>query len=321
MSIDRKVSRLKLAVVQAAPVFLDTPATTDKALGLLRQAASAGAELIVFPEVFLSGYPIWARAPGVSSSDELLRIGQIAYLKSAVATDGPELNAIGKEASERGVFVYIGVVERSGSGGSVYASLVAIHPDHGVVNVHRKLKPTFHERLVWSDGDGHGLKVQSWREFTVGGLNCYENWQPLARQALYQQGEQLHIATWPGDLDVTQHITRFIAMEGRIYVASASGLLRVSDIPERFPLRKYVVEGRDLINDGGSMIVAPGGDVIAGPVTGEETILYADLSLDEVLGSHLKLDPAGHYSRASILSLTHNKDRLDRGEAWERNGF
>jgi nitrilase len=106
---------LKLAVVQAAPVFLDSQATTDKALGLLRQAASAGAELIVFPEVFLSGYPIWARAAGVSSSDELLRIGQIAYLKSAVTTDGPELNAIWKEASDRGVFVYIGIVERSGS--------------------------------------------------------------------------------------------------------------------------------------------------------------------------------------------------------------
>jgi nitrilase len=304
---------LKLAVVQAAPVFLDTQATTDKALSLLRQAASAGADLVVFPEVFLSGYPIWARAPGVSSNDELLRIGQIAYLKSAVATDGPELNAIWKEASDRGVFVYIGVVERSGSGGSVYASLVAVHPDLGVVNVHRKLKPTFHERLVWSDGDGHGLQVQSWRNFTIGGLNCYENWQPLARQALYQQGEHLHLATWPGDLDVTEHITKFIAMEGRIYVASASGLLRASDIPKSFPLRKFVVEGRDLINDGGSMIVAPGGRTIAGPVTGEETILYADLSLNEVLGSHLKLDPAGHYSRGDILSLKHNKERPDRG--------
>lgn len=304
---------MKIAVVQAAPVFLDASATTDKALGILREAASAGAELIIFPEVFLSGYPIWARTAGVASNDELLRLGQVAYLKSAVDIDGPELSALAQEASEKGVFVYIGVVERSTSGGSVYASLVAVHPDHGIVNVHRKLKPTFHERLVWADGDGHGLQVQSWREFKIGGLNCYENWQPLARQALYQQGEQLHIATWPGDLSVTEHITKFIAMEGRVYVASASGLLRVSDIPERFPLRKYVVEGRDVINDGGSMIVAPGGLVIAGPVTGQETILYADLSLDEVLGSRLKLDPSGHYSRGDILSLKHNKERLDKG--------
>ncbi len=279
----------------------------------MRTAASAGAELVIFPEVFLSGYPIWARAAGVTSNDELMRIGQIAYLKSAVTTDGPELTAIAKEASRLGVFVYIGVVEQSGSLGSVYASLVAIHPDQGVVNVHRKLKPTFHERLVWSDGDGHGLQVQSWRDFRIGGLNCYENWQPLARQALYEQGEQLHIATWPGDLSVTEYISRFIAMEGRIYVASVSGLLRASDIPERFPLRKYVVEGRDLINDGGSMIVAPGGKIIEGPVIGEEVILYADISLDEVLGAHLKLDPAGHYLRGSVLSLKHDRVRPDRG--------
>ncbi|WP_062365154.1 carbon-nitrogen hydrolase family protein [Variovorax paradoxus] len=303
---------MKIAVIQAAPVFLDSSATTDKALGLIREAAASGAELLAFPEVFLSGYPIWARHPSVSTNDELMRVGQVAYLKSAVTTDGPELAAIAREASDRGVFVYIGVVERSGSGGSVYASLVAIHPDHGIVNVHRKLKPTFHERLVWADGDGHGLQVQSWRDFKIGGLNCYENWLPLARQALYQQGEQLHIATWPGDLNVTENITQFIAMEGRIYAASVSGLLRASDIPTNFPLRKLVAEGRDLINDGGSMIVAPGGKIIAGPLVGEEVILYADLSLDDVLGAHLKLDPAGHYSRGSVLSLQHNRDRPDR---------
>lgn len=304
---------MKLAVVQAAPVFLDASATTDKAVGLLRVAANAGAETVVFPEVFISGYPIWLRAPGVSSNDELLRIGQIEYVKSAVTTDGPELAALCKSATELGVFVYIGIVERSGSQGSVYASLVAIHPDHGIVSVHRKLKPTFHERLLWADGDGHGLVVHDWKGIKVGGLSCYENWQPLARQALYQQGEQLHIATWPGDLDVTRHITQFIAMEGRIHVASVSGLLRVSDIPKRFPLRKHVVEGRDVINDGGSTIAAPGGEIVAGPVTNEEIILYSEISLDAIIGAHLKLDPAGHYSRADVLRLEHNRNRLDLG--------
>ena len=302
---------MKIAAVQAAPVFLDPQATTDKLLGLLREAASNGAELVAFPEVFLSGYPIWLRAPVVSSSDELLKIGQVEYLKSAVTTDGPEIEAICKEARALGVHVYTGIVERSGSMGSVYASLVAIDPDKGVVNVHRKLKPTFHERLLWADGDGHGLQVQNVNGFKVGGLNCYENWQPLARQALYEQGEQLHIATWPGDLDVTDNITQFIAMEGRIYVASVSGLLRASDIPDSFPLKKYVAEGRDVINDGGSMIAAPGGELIVPPVLGEEVTLYADLSMDAVIGAHMKLDPAGHYSRRDILSLRRNSDRLD----------
>ncbi len=303
---------MKLAAVQAAPVFLDPAATTKKALALLNEAASAGAEMVVFPEVFLSGYPVWLRAPDVAHNDALLKIGHVAYLKSAVSTDGPEVTAIMDEARRLGVFVYIGIVERTGSGGSVYASLVAIHPEKGIVSVHRKLKPTFHERLIWADGDGHGLKVHDWKGLKVGGLNCYENWQPLARQALYDQGEQLHIATWPGDLDVTENITQFIALEGRMYCVSVSGLLRVQDIPDSFPLREQVVKGRDVINDGGSMIAGPDGALIAGPVLGEEQILYADISLEAILGARLKLDPAGHYSRRDVLSLDHNTRRLDR---------
>ncbi len=302
---------MKIAVVQAAPVFLDPDASTDKLIERLREAARNGASLVAFPEVFLSGYPVWLRARDVAHNDELLKIGHIEYLNSAVSTDGPQVAAIAKEAKALGVAVYFGIVEKSGSGGSVYASLVTIHPDQGVVNVHRKLKPTFHERLIWADGDGHGLNVLPWNGVRVGGLNCYENWQPLARQALYEQGEQLHIATWPGDLDVTQHITQFIAMEGRIYVASASGLLRSSDIPKTFPLHKYITNCRDVINDGGSMIAAPDGSLIAGPVVGEEVTLYADIDTDKVIASHLKLDPAGHYSRRDVLSLVHNKMRLD----------
>ncbi|WP_171210230.1 MULTISPECIES: carbon-nitrogen hydrolase family protein [unclassified Ruegeria] len=302
---------MKIAAVQAAPVFLDPQASTDKLISLLRAAAAQGAELVVFPEVFLSGYPVWLRAPEVAHNDELLRIGHLAYLKSAITTDGPEIAAICAEATALGVAVMTGIVERAGSGGSVYATLVTILPDKGVVNAHRKLKPTFHERLLWADGDGHGLAVQEWKGVRIGGLNCYENWQPLARQALYQQGEQLHIATWPGDLDVTDHITQFIAMEGRVYVVSVSGLLRSADIPESFPLRKYVTEGRDLINDGGSMIAAPGGALLAGPAVGEEVTLFAEIDLDAVTSARLKLDPAGHYSRRDILSLSHNRQRLD----------
>ncbi|MEM7446591.1 MAG: nitrilase-related carbon-nitrogen hydrolase, partial [Pseudomonadota bacterium] len=145
----------------------------------------------------------------------------------------------------------------------------------------------------------------------LGGLNCYENWLPLARQALYAQGEQIHIATWPGDLEVTDPISRFVAMEGRVYVISASGVLRASDIPETFALRDQIVERRDVINDGGAMIVAPGGAVLAGPVTGEETILYADAAVEAVVEERLLLDPAGHYSRSDVLNLTINPERLD----------
>ncbi len=303
---------VRVAAIQAAPVFLDPAATLDKALALLREAAGNGARLCVFPEVFLSGYPIWLRAPDVATDTEKLERGHVAYLKAALAADGPELAALAQAARELGVFVYTGFTERTASGGSAFASLAAIDPEHGIVSVHRKLKPTFQERLIWSDGDGQGLRVHRFGGLMLGGLNCYENWLPLARQALYAQGEQVHIATWPGDLDNTQDISRFIAMEGRVYVISASGILRAADIPGTFPLHADVTRGRDLINDGGSMIVGPDGTVLAGPITGEETILYADLDPDHVLAAHLKLDPAGHYHRPDVLGLTLNADRLDR---------
>ena len=302
---------MKIAAVQIAPVFLESQATTDKVLLHLRRAAADGAELIAFPEVCLSGYPSWLRVPSVATNDDLLKIGHVAYLKSAIQVDGPELTAVCDEANRLGVFVYLGFLEKGASGGSVYASLAAINPDRGVVGVHRKLKPTFHERLAWSDGDGAGLLTHQWGNWTVGGLNCYENWLPLARQALYEQGEQLHVATWPGDLDVTENISQFVAMEGRVYVMSVSGLLRAQDIPNSFPLRQQLVEGRGVINNGGSMIVAPGGTIIAGPVTDEECVLTADIDLDMVMAEHLKLDPAGHYSRHDVLTLSVNRQRHD----------
>jgi len=302
---------MKVAAIQAAPVFLDARATTDKALELLRKAAGEGAELIVFPEVFISGYPSWLRVASVVTNDELLKVGHVAYLKSAIDASGPEMAEIAKTARELGVFAYMGFLEKTRSGGSVYASLAAIHPDNGVVGVHRKLKPTFQERLIWSDGDGHGLEVHAWNGFHVGGLNCYENWLPLARHALYAQGEEVHIATWPGDLDVTENIAQFIAMEGRVYVISASGILRTGDIPKNFALREHIVEGRDVINNGGSMIVEPGGKIIAGPMIDEECILYADIAKEKVMAEHLKLDPAGHYSRNDVLRLNVNRERLD----------
>ncbi len=305
---------MKVAAVQAAPVFLDPGATTDKALELLRTAAGEGAKLVAFPEVFIAGYPSWLRVASVATNDELLKIGHVAYLKSAISASGPEITEIAKTARELGVFVYMGFLEQNRSGGSVYATLAAIHPDQGIVGVHRKLKPTFQERLIWSDGDGHGLKVHDWSGFRLGALNCYENWLPLARHALYAQGEEVHIATWPGDLDVTENISQFIAMEARAYVVSASGLLRTTDIPKDFPLRRQIVEGRDVINNGGSMIVEPGGAIIAGPVTDEECILYAEISKDKVMAEHMKLDPAGHYSRNDVLRLSVNRERLDPPE-------
>lgn len=301
---------MRVAAIQAAPVFLDTAATTDKVLELMRRAAAGGAELCAFSETFLSGYPVWpARTGGATFDDPAQKAAYAAYVRAAVAVDGPELTAISGLARELGLFTYLGFIERASSGGSVYASLAAIHPDDGVVSVHRKLRPTYEERLVWAPGDGNGLQVHDWGGFRVGGLNCWENWMPLARYALYAQGEQIHIATWPASPGLTTDITRFVALEGRVYCISAGAVLTADDIPASFPLRDRLVETGDRFLTGESMIVAPDGTTVAGPVQDEETILYADVDRDLVLAERQTFDPAGHYSRPDVFHLTVDSTR------------
>jgi nitrilase len=301
---------MKIAAIQASPVFLDRKATTEKALTLIREAADNGAELCVFPEVFISGYPAWIRPQFISKFSPVEHQAALAaYIESGIATDGPELAAICAESARLEVFIYLGFLEPAPSGGTVYCSLAAIHPSHGILCVHRKLKPTYHERMVWCQGDGHGLRVHQWREFRVGGLNCYENWLPQARFALYAQGEQLHVATWPGRPELTQDITRFIAMEGRVYVASVSGLLAAEDIPDTFPLRQGLLAEERRFNTGGTMIAGPDGTTICGPVSDQETILYAELDVKQVQGARTHLDPAGHYNRPDVFGFQVNRNR------------
>ena len=302
---------MKIAAIQAAPVYLDREATFQKVLTLMREAASEGAELCVFPETFLAGCPVWPDlTDGARFNSPDQKAAYAAYLASAIDPEGPELAAIAEEAAKLGIFTYLGLVERSSSQGSVFCSLAAIHPESGMVSLHRKLVPTHEERLIWSQGDGAGLRVHEWKEFRVGGLNCWENWMPLARFALYSQGEQLHVATWPGAPFLTQDITRFIAMEGRVYVVSAGGVLKARDIPDSFPLKKELLAVRDRFLSGGTMIVGPDGQVIAGPVQDEETIVYADLDIQRVYRERQNFDPAGHYNRQDVFRLQVNRTRL-----------
>lgn len=303
---------MRVAAVQAAPVFLDLDATVNKVLDLMKEAAGGGAELCAFPETFLSGYPVWINSTDAARfNDPLQKEAYAAYVEGSLATDGPELEAICAVASDLGMFTYLGFIERSTSGGSVYSALAAIHPDDGVVSVHRKLRPTHAERMVWSAGDGHGLTVHTWNGFRVGGLNCWENWLPLARYSLYAQGEQLHIATWPGSPWLTRDITRFIAMEGRLYVISVSGVLSADDIPDDFPLKQQMLAAGGWYPSGGTFIVAPDGDAIEGPIENEETIVYADLDVRRVLSERQNFDPAGHYHRPDVFTLRVNRDRQE----------
>ncbi|MHA2131344.1 MAG: nitrilase-related carbon-nitrogen hydrolase, partial [Promethearchaeota archaeon] len=190
-------------------------------------------------------------------------------------------------------------------GGSIYCCLLTISKEGEILGRHRKVKPTYRERLVWADGDGLGLKTYQLSDVKIGGLNCWENWLPLARAKLHLQEETLHVAVWPGSLNNTQDITRFIALEGRSWVISISGLLRGSDISHLdeviFPIKEMVNFSRFLHN-GGSMIVDPKGKVVSGPLVDEEGIIYADIDPIVAIEERHNLDISGHYSRFDIFN-------------------
>lgn len=308
-----KNNLLKVALGQIAPVWLNKFQTIEKIENTIKDAADEGCELIVFGEGLLPGYPFWiALTNGAEWDSKVQKELHAHYLRNSITIEKGELDSICKLAKEHKIAVYLGIIERplDRGGHSIYASLVYINQQGEMKSVHRKLQPTYDERLTWSPGDGNGLRVHELKNFTVGGLNCWENWMPLPRAALYGQGENLHIAVWPGSDYNTKDITRFIARESRSYVISVSSLMKKNDFPQDTPHLNLILEkSPEILGNGGSCIAAPNGEWVVEPVINKEGLIIETLDFNRVLEERQNFDPVGHYSRPDITHLQVNRER------------
>lgn len=304
---------LKVALAQIAPVWLNKSATIAKIETTMADAAKENAELIVFGEALLPGYPFWlALTDGAAWDTKVNKELHAHYTRNSIQIEAGELDSICELAKKNNMAVYLGIMERAKNRGghSLYASLVYINAEGDIKSVHRKLQPTYDERLTWAPGDGNGLQVHSLKQFTVGGLNCWENWMPLPRTALYGQGENLHIAVWPGSEHNTKDITRFIARESRSYVISVSSLMQKTDFPKDTPhIAEILKKAPDTLANGGSCIAGPDGEWILEPVLHKEGLIYQEIDVNRVYEERQNFDPVGHYSRPDVTKLTVNRER------------
>lgn len=309
----KKENVLKVALSQISPVWLDKVRTLRKIEHYILEAAKNAAELIVFGEGLLPGYPFWlSLTNGAEWNSQVNKELHAHYVRNSVTIEKGDLDSVCMLAKKHQIAIYLGIIERplDRGGHSVYASLVFIDKNGEIKSVHRKLQPTYDERLTWSPGDGNGLRTHSLKQFTLGGLNCWENWMPLPRAALYAQGEDLHVAVWPGSEHNTKDITRFIARESRSYVLSVSALMKLEDFPANTPhLEKILEKAPNVLANGGSCIAGPDGAWLVEPVLNEEGNIYFNLDFDRVLEERQNFDPVGHYSRPDVTKLHVNRER------------
>jgi nitrilase len=304
---------LNVALAQITPVWLNKKQTIEKVKSAIQEASFQKANLVCFGETLLPGYPFWLDSTEASRFNDTTQKEIFAhYLKEAVCVEQGDLMSICALAKHLKIAVYLGCAERASDRGghSIYCSLVYIDSEGIIQSIHRKLMPTYEERLAWSIGDGNGLKVHSLGDFTVGGLNCWENWMPLARTTLYAQGENLHVAVWPGNVRNTIDLTRHIALENRMYVISVSGLMRKTDVGNDIPHHELIKQNApEFLSNGGSCLAAPDGTWIIEPIIEQEIVVTATIDLNEVRKERQNFDPSGHYSRPDVFRLTVNNER------------
>lgn len=301
---------VKAAVVQTSPVFLNREETVKKACALIEEAGNSGAALVVFPEAFISGYPDWVWVIPNSRGAELNEL-YTELVNNSVSVPDETTKALCDAAKKANVYAAIGINERNtdASGGSLFNSLLFIDNEGNIAGVHRKLIPTGGERTVWAQGDGSTLHVFDTSIGKIGGLICWENYMPLARQAMYELGTQILISlTWDKS-DNWLASLRHVAREGGMFVISSCSAVRMDDLPDRFSFKKLYPEGREWINPGNSCVINPNGEYIAGPLNSKQEILYADLDLSEIIPAKRMFDAAGHYSRPDVFNFSVTKKK------------
>ncbi len=302
--------KVKVAVVQAAPVLFNREATVEKACRLIGEAAAQGARLMLFPEAFIPAYPRGLSFGSVvGNRDPQGRHTWQAYWANAVDVPGPATAALGAAAREANAYVAIGVIERDNdsSRGTLYCTLLYFGPDGQLVGKHRKLKPTGSERLIWGEGDGSTLTAIDTEFGKVGGLICWENYMPLARMAMYGKGVELYLAPTADTRDSWQATLRHVACEGRCFVLGCNQFVTKSMYPADLAGIEAIAGQPEIMCRGGSAIISPLGEVLAGPLYGEEGTLYAELDMAEVARGKLDFDVTGHYARPDVFRLIVNE--------------
>lgn len=295
-------AKFRVAAAQLAPVFLDLQASTTKACKWIAKAGNENIKVLVFPETWLPGYPVWLdNSPGAALWDhppakELYQ----RLVENSPEIDSTAIQRLCEAAADASVTVVMGLQERDGA--TLYNTMLYISSDGEIIGQHRKLIPTYTERLLWGRGDGSTLTVVDTEVGRLGGLVCWEHWMPLARQAMHDKRELLHAAVWPSVSELHLMASRTYAFEGRCFVIAAGSILRKEDLPKGITLLD-AMPGDGPFQTGGSVIIGPNGDILAGPVENKELLVIAEIDPSWAIQESLTLDLSGHYSRPDVFTL------------------
>ncbi len=317
-------NHVRVAAVQPRGFPFDSAAAVDCLCALTAEAAAEGAELIIFPEAFVGGYP-WGLAFGTSVGGRKpagrRTFGR--YHDAAIAVPGPETERIGRAAADAGAYLAVGVIEKGAahSPGTLFCTLLYFGPDGALAGRHRKLKPTAAERLIWGEGDGSTMPVVDTPFGKVGGLICWENYMPLARTAMYAKGVEIYLAPTADSRDRWQATMRHVALEGRCFVIGCNQFVTKEHYPSDIEILADLDSWPDILSRGGTSIHGPLGDTLAGPLLGKPGIVYADLDLGEIARGKFDFDVVGHYARPDVFSLHVNEAPLNNSPGLKPPGL